>query len=163
MASGSLSNRPRKSKVLGPVRPWQITGTLAGVDAPLKSKKNLGELVDAEVVFEIKRDSLSQDGANVFGLRINGQTILCNLDRKQAEYQGAVIPLGTVDNKIKLRVILDRISVEVFANAGAYRITKPFVPEEGMKPDIQVFGKKGLADVSLNAYQLQTVWKKTQH
>jgi len=138
----------------------QLKGTLAGVDTPLKADKTLGELVDAEAVFEIKSDALTRQGANVFGLKINGQTILCDLDTKQLRVDDLVAPLGTLANKLKLRVILDRMSIEVFVNDGAFRFTKPFVPDDGMQPDIQVFGKQGLAIVSLNAYQLQSVWKK---
>jgi len=138
----------------------QIQGTLAGVDAPLNAEKIVGELVDAEVVFQIKSDSLSRDGAKVLGLKINGQTVICDLDKKQLKVRDVVAPLGAVDNKIRLRVILDRMSIEVFANDGAFRIAKAFVPEDGMKPNIQVFGKKGLAYVNLRAYQLQSIWKK---
>ena len=138
----------------------QIHGLLAGVDAPLKADKNLGELVDAEALFEIHRDALSREGANVFGLKINGQTILCDLDQKQLKVLDLVAPLGAVANKLKLRAILDRMSIEVFVNDGAFRFTKPFVPKDGMKPDLQAFGKQGLADVHLKAYQLQSLWKK---
>ncbi|MEI6567283.1 MAG: glycoside hydrolase family 32 protein, partial [Verrucomicrobiota bacterium] len=139
----------------------QITGTLAGADAPLKSEKNLGELVDAEAVLTIQSDALSREGANVVGLRINAQTILCDLDQKQMKVSDILAPLNfVVAGKIKLRVILDRISIEVFVNDGAFRFTKPFVPADGMQPDIQVFGKKGLATVTLNAHQLQSIWNK---
>jgi len=139
----------------------QIAGTLAGADDPLKSEKNLGELVDAEAVFEIQSDALSREGVNVVGLRINGQTILCDLDQKQMKVVDIPAPLNcVVAKKIKLRVILDRMSIEVFVNDGAFRFTKPFVPADGMQPDIQVFGKKGLATVTLNAYQLQSIWNK---
>jgi len=138
----------------------QITGTLAGADAPLHGGKNLGELVDVETMFEIQGDALSREGANVLGMRINGQTILCDLDQKQLRVLDLVAPLNVVDHKLKLRVILDRMSIEVFVNDGAFRFTKPFVPADGMVPDIQVFGKKGLADVQLKASQLQSIWKK---
>ncbi|MCX6930890.1 MAG: GH32 C-terminal domain-containing protein, partial [Verrucomicrobia bacterium] len=138
----------------------QIHGPLAGVDAPLKADKSLGELVDAEALFEIQSDALSREGANVFGLKVNDQTVLCDLDHKQIKVLDLVAPLGATANKLKLRVILNRMSIEVFVNDGAFRFTKPIVPEDGMNPDIQVFGKKGLANVQLKAYQLQSVWKK---
>ena len=140
----------------------QIDGPLVGMDAPLKADKTLGELVDAEAVFEIQSDALSREGANVFGLKINGQTILCDLDQKQLKVRDLVAPLGTVDRTIKLRVILDRMSIEVFVDDGAFRFTKPFVPEDGMKQDLQVFGKQGLAAVHLRAYQLQSIWRNSK-
>ena len=139
----------------------RITGTLAGADAPLNADQSLGELVDAEAVFELQSDALSREGTNVFGLRINGQTILCDLDQKQMKVADILAPLNCVAaKKIKLRVILDRMSIEVFVNDGAFRFTKPFVPADGMQPDIQVFGKQGLASVTLIAYQLQSIWNK---
>ena len=138
----------------------QIHGLLAGADAPLKADQSLGELLDAEAQFEIKTNVRSREGANVFGLKLNGQTILCDLDRKQMKVRDLVAPLNLVTDKLKLRVILDRTSLEVFVNDGAFRFTKPFVPEDGLKPDLQVFGKQGLAEVHLKAYQLQSVWNK---
>ena len=137
----------------------QINGPLVGMDAPLKADKTLGELVDAEAEFEIQSDALSREGANVFGLKINGQTILCDLDQKQIKVRDLVAPWSAVDHKLKLRVILDRMSIEVFVNDGAFRFTKPFVPDDGMKPDLQVFGKQGLAAVQLKAYQLESIWR----
>jgi fructan beta-fructosidase len=138
----------------------QIHGLLAGVDAPLKADRNPGELVDAEAVFEVRRDALTREGANVFGLNISGQVILCDLDQKQIKVLDLVAPLNLVAGKIKLRLILDRMSIEVFVNDGAFRFTKPFVPKDGVKPALQAFGKQGLAAVHLRASPLQSVWKK---
>ena len=150
----------KEIEILRTSQALRITGTLAGMDAPLKAAKNLGELVDAEAEFEIQSKIMLDDGANVFGLKINGQTILCDLDQKQIKLLDAVAPLRAVDRKLKLRVIVDRMSIEVFVNDGAFRIAKAVVPADGMQPDIQVFGKKGLAYVQLKAYQLQSIWKK---
>ena len=69
-------------------------------------------------------------------------------------------PLGVVDGKVKLRVIVDRMSIEVFANDGAVQICRNFVPPDNPRYAIKVFGKKGLADVVLKACQLQSIWKK---
>jgi hypothetical protein len=38
-------------------------------------------------------------------------------------------------------------------------LSYPFMPADNPQYAIKVFGKKGLADVELKAYQLQSIWK----
>jgi len=52
------------------------------------------------------------------------------------------------------------MSIEVFANDGAVQIARNFLPADNPQYSIKVFGKKGLADIELKAYQLQSIWKK---
>ena len=139
---------------------------LDGTDIKLKEKKPIGELVDIEAVFTIRKDALTAKGENRLGLEVNGQRITCALDKgnRRDKQKMAVLdsesPLGVVDGKVKLRVIVDRMSIEVFANDGAVQICRNFVPPDKPQYAVKVFGKKGLADVELKAHQLQSIWKK---
>jgi len=138
----------------------KMTAPLSGAEMQLKEDKPLGELVDIEAVFTIKQDDLTAESGNILGLEVNGQKITCDLTNKKMAVNDSDAPLGVVDDKVKLRVIVDRMSIEVFANDGTVQMSRTFVPADKPVYTVKVFGKKGLADVELKAYQLQSIWKK---
>jgi len=149
----------------------QMTGSLSGEEILLKEEKPIGELVDLQAVFTLKKNAMTGRGENRFGIEVNGQKVICDLDRKEMDagevlrawgdsLTRAVTPLSVVNGKVKLRIIADRMSIEVFANDGAVQIARNFLPADDPQYSIKVFGKKGLADVELKAYQLQSIWKK---
>ena len=148
-----------------------MTGSLDGTDILLKEEKPIGELVDLLAEFTVHKDAMKGEGENRFGVEVNGQRIVCDLDKQEMDAgevlrawgdpkTRALTPLGIVNGKVKLRVIVDRMSVEVFANDGAVQIARCFLPPDNPQYSIKVFGKKGLADVVLKAWQLQSIWKK---
>ncbi len=63
-------------------------------------------------------------------------------------------------NRASRGVSTDRMSSEVFANDGAVENARCFLPPDNPQYASKVFGKKGLAEVDLKAYQLQTIWEK---
>ena len=144
----------------------QLNASLDGTSLQLREKEPLGELVDIEAVFNLKKEALAAEGENRVGLEVNGQRVACLLDKdNQRGKQKLVLndseaPLIAADGKIRLRVIVDRMSIEVFANDGAVQMCRNFVPPDNPRYSIKIFGKKGLADVELKAYQLQSIWKK---
>jgi sucrose-6-phosphate hydrolase SacC (GH32 family) len=71
-------------------------------------------------------------------------------------------PVTLIDGRLKLRVLVDRTSVEVFANDGATSISACYLPTEGnaekLKP--QVYAERGEARiVSLRVHKLHSVWQ----
>ena len=140
----------------------KMTAPLAGTEIQLKEDKPIGELVDLEAVFSINKGALTAEGENQIGLEVNGQKITCDLNNKKMVVSDSDAPLNIVDGKVKLRVIVDRMSIEIFANDGAVQLCRNFVPPDNAQYAIKVFGKKGLADVVLKAHQLRSIWKKQQ-
>ena len=62
------------------------------------------------------------------------------------------------DGRIRLAILLDRTSIEVFGNDGRVPMTTCFLP----KPDksVEAFARGGAAKiVSLQVYELQSAWK----
>lgn len=143
-----------------------MTTSLNGTEIRLKEKKPIGELLDIEAGFAVKKDGLTPEGENRFGLEVNGQRIACvldkhnNRDKQKMAVNDSEAPLCVVNGKVELRVIVDRMSIEVFANDGAAQICRNFVPPDNPKYSVTVFGNKGLADVELKAYQLQSIWMR---
>ena len=70
-------------------------------------------------------------------------------------------PLKVIDGQLKLRVFVDRTVVESFAAGVPWApLSYPFIPIDKPAHAVKVFGKKGLAEVELNAWQLQSIWIK---
>jgi len=135
--------------------------TLDGTAMLLKESKPIGELVEVNAVFTVKKDVLAQPGENIVGLDINGQTVTCNLDKEQMIGDDGYQPLKVIDGQLTLRVFVDRMAVESFAAGVPWApLTYPFMPADNPTYAVKVFGKKGLADVEVKAYQLQSIWKK---
>jgi sucrose-6-phosphate hydrolase SacC (GH32 family) len=76
------------------------------------------------------------------------------------DMSGIKAPLAPVNSKIKLRLILDRTSIELFANDGVIQIANCFVNEAKVSANMSISGKKDLADITVTAYQLSPVWNR---
>jgi len=63
-----------------------------------------------------------------------------------------------IDGKIKLRILLDRNSVEIFANDGQYVITSCFMPDDTNKT-YSFTSKEGVKLVKAKVHSLKSAWK----
>jgi sucrose-6-phosphate hydrolase SacC (GH32 family) len=68
-------------------------------------------------------------------------------------------PLKPVDGKIKLRILLDRNSIEIFANDGEVVITSCFMPDDNNKT-YSFTSKAGVTLVHAKVYSLKSAWIK---
>jgi len=133
----------------------KVNGVLSGKDCPLKSLQD--ELMDMTVEFDINEKKIDKDTSSV-GLNIQGMRIVYDINRKLLNIAGVETLLTPLNGKIKLRLILDRMSMELYANNGIVSFAKCFVPGENSIPII--FGSKDAASFNINAYKLKTVWGK---
>jgi sucrose-6-phosphate hydrolase SacC (GH32 family) len=134
--------------------------TLDGTALFLKEGKPLGELIEVNAVFTVNKQVMAQPGENIVGLDINGQTVTCNLDNEQMIGNDGYQPLKVIDGQLKLRVFVDRMAVESFAAGVPWApLAFPFMSADNPTYAVKVFGKKGLAEVELKAYQLRSIWK----
>jgi sucrose-6-phosphate hydrolase SacC (GH32 family) len=134
-----------------------------------------GELFDIDAQFAI-------DKADEFGFVINGLTIAYNRNNNQLSCGEVKAKLKPVDGKVRLRILADRASLEIFANDG--RVYMPvrmpidgrglsilfshsrraFLPDAdaGTKPDergLEVFAKGGSVKISsLEIHELKSIW-----
>jgi len=111
-----------------------------------------GELFDA--VAEISVGDAKEIGFNLRGVAVRydveKQELSC-LDRKAA--------LKPLDGKIRLRLLVDRTSVDIFGNDGAlYMPMGMIIP--AVKTDLELYAKGGSARIdSLKVYDLKSAWK----
>lgn len=123
-----------------------------------KRLKNLtggsfGDLLDIEV-------SIEPGNAKAVGLDIRGFKIEYSQTEKRLTAKGKSAPLLTVDGRITLRILVDRTSVELFANSGRVQMASCFLPKDENK-GISVYSLGGKARfVSLQIWELESAWAK---
>jgi len=133
--------------------------SLEGLDKAINVPGLKGECFDIGI--EIKLKTLNTtDTNNCINIEIFGQKISCNIDKQTINLSGINAPLSQAENHIKLRLLIDRTSIELFANDGEVQIAKCFVNKDSDQPDMTITGNKNLADVKIEAYQLKSVWEK---
>ncbi len=87
-----------------------------------------------------------------------GTEILYNVKRGTLSVLGNTVPLPTIGNKLKLEILLDRASIEIFANDGKKVISNCFTPNEKAL-DVVFFTNGGeLAIDKLDIYKIESVW-----
>jgi fructan beta-fructosidase len=131
---------------------------LQGTDKPIKVPMVNGELLDIEMVIDLKNGD-SGDTTQVIMTEIFGQKISYNIGKQVIDLSGIKAPLVPMNHRIKLRIILDRTSVELFANDGIVQIAKCFVNKGKVSANMIISGNKAIAVVKLKAYPLSSVWK----
>ncbi len=94
-----------------------------------------------------------------FGFKIRGTTISYNVKKRELACRGNKAPLDLDDGKIRLHILVDRMSIEIFANDGrVYMPVGVIPPDENLS--LGLFSKGGSAFVnSLEVYKLRSAWK----
>jgi fructan beta-fructosidase len=67
--------------------------------------------------------------------------------------------LGASGGRIQLRILVDRTSIEVFANNGEVYMPQDALPEEGQARTLELFAEGGAAKIkSLTVRELESIW-----
>jgi sucrose-6-phosphate hydrolase SacC (GH32 family) len=110
-----------------------------------------GELFDIEAVFEV-------GDAEELGLSIRGEEIIYNVEEEELIFGESRAPLKAKEGSIRLRCIVDRTSIEIFANDGHIYMPCKFRPEEDEKT-IAAFARGGAAmATSIEIRELSSIW-----
>ena len=71
---------------------------------------------------------------------------------------GKPVALGLTAGKIKLQILMDRTSIEIFGNDGELSMAFCFLPDLA-KRGIEVFARGGRAEIaSLEVYEMKSIW-----
>lgn len=122
-------------------------------DGAVELSAAVGELLDSEAIFELR-------DAKAFGLDLRGVRVTYDAERQELSCAGCVAPLAPEGGKVRLRVLVDRTSVEVYANGGrVYMPVGIIVPEDNRA--VGVFAAEGETRVlSLAVYELRSAWRR---
>ncbi|MCX7044754.1 MAG: glycoside hydrolase family 32 protein [Candidatus Sumerlaeota bacterium] len=118
---------------------------------PLKGIE--GELLDISADF-------APGEAEELGLNIRDATITYNAKKQELSCQGKTAPLPMRDGKIQLRILVDRTTIEIFANDGAIYMPIGAVPKDGAPKAHEIFAKgAGAKILAMDIYELNSIWK----
>jgi fructan beta-fructosidase len=105
------------------------------------------DLIDASIEFSPKETGTIE--WNLRGLKVGYDE-----DKQEFLYEGVPLAAPTVNGKVKLRVLVDRGSIELFANDGAAVATHFALP----KPENRSISLTGKGKVSLVINELKSSW-----
>jgi sucrose-6-phosphate hydrolase SacC (GH32 family) len=89
-----------------------------------------------------------------FGIRIHGYEIEYDMNHNLLNDQF----LSPVKNKVYLEILLDRNSVEIYANKGRLYLAEPFNSVDQPK-ELELFSKGGMTLLkNLEIYELNSIW-----
>jgi len=125
--------------------------------------KNLLAGIEGDL-FEIQGE-FSLPSAAQLGLRVRkgdgseGFPIVYDAQKAELSCLGKTAPMQPVDGKIKMRILLDRSSIEVFGNDGRVSMSSCFVPGKG--EELEIFAHGGEAEVvELAINKLKSAWRE---
>ncbi|MHC4642694.1 MAG: GH32 C-terminal domain-containing protein [Planctomycetota bacterium] len=109
-------------------------------------------------LFHIKARFLPGD-AKKFGFVIRGTRITYNLEKAQLTCRDKKAALKPVNGKIDLELLVDRNSIEIFANGG-----RVYMPIGGILPEddksIKLFSEDGMTQLeTLDVWELRSIWR----
>lgn len=154
-----LRNPVKEIKLLhGKQSTWHNKNIIPGInDNILKSVK--GDCLHLICTFDIKT-------SDNFGIMVRhskknvGTEILYIVKREVLSCLGSIVPVQINDNKLKLEILIDRSSIEIFANDGNKVISSSFTPiEESLGLEIFTNGGELLVD-QLDIYEMNSSWRE---
>ena len=109
-----------------------------------------GDLFDIELVVEPRQST-------EFGLRLHDQAI--TFAANTISCLGKTAPLSPINGVVKLRILADRTSLEVFGNDGVISMTSCFLPKNP-ETGLELYSKGGSIRIrSLKVRKLRSAWE----
>ncbi|MHC4146333.1 MAG: glycoside hydrolase family 32 protein [Planctomycetota bacterium] len=134
--------------IRGPLSSWRNLELKPGAN-PLS--KISGEL------FEIKSE-IELGTAGRFGFGLRGNELLYTVKNKTLSCKGEKLTIRPVNGRIKLHILVDRTSIEVFVNDGRMSLFRCF-PLDTQNKSLEVFARGGQAGVKrLDVWKLKSIW-----
>jgi len=125
-------------------------------DTPLKPGQNLLSGISGGL-FEIQSEVELGDAREV-GFTLRGTPVVYNVGDKTLSCKDKKVNLTPVDKKIKLHILIDRTSIEIFSNEGRMPIFLCF-PLDTNNTSLEVFARGGQAKIrSLRVWKLKSTW-----
>jgi len=93
------------------------------------------------------------------GFMVRGTPIVYDVGDKQLSCKGKSAPLSPSDGKIRLRLLVDRTSLEIFGNDGRVYMPMGVIHPEKNR-SLAIFSTGGTVKVTtLDVYELNSAWE----
>ena len=110
-------------------------------------------------LFEVRAE-VEPDGATHFGLTLRGETVEYDVAGQQLSCLARSAPLAPQNGRVRLHILLDRTSLEVFGNDGAISMHTCFLPDPANR-SVSMYAVGGQVNVvSLQINELRSAWPK---
>lgn len=130
---------------------WKKIAVSTADDNPFKS-------IEGDV-FEVIAE-LDVRNVNELVFDIRGEPL--RYSKGELQFMGSKTQVLTENNKLKLHVLIDRSSVEIYVNRGEVAFTRLFYPDPANKSlSLTATGGKVLID-SMELYRLESIWLKRE-
>ncbi len=129
----------------------------AWTDAKLEPGANLLEGIEGDC-FDIRAE-IELGEAREVGFVIRGVPVTYDAKRERLACEKKKVDVNPVDGKLRLQLLVDRMSIEIFANDGAVYMPKSTIPADGNR-SLKIFAKGGGATVTaLSIHEIQSIWR----
>lgn len=136
-------------KIRGKAHSWNDTEMKSGY--ALIEGINEG-LFDIDVEFEVGK-------ADEFGFLIDDLMVVYNVNSNQLSCGDQKASLRPKENKIRLRLLVDRTTLEIYANDGRVYMPVRKLPAKNHNR-VEILARRGRARINfLNLYELNSIWK----
>jgi sucrose-6-phosphate hydrolase SacC (GH32 family) len=137
---------------------WENRNIIPGINDNIL-KKIKGDCFHLKGTFNLKT-------SDNFGIMFRhskkaaGTELLYNAKRGTLSCLGKTVPLAAVDGKIHLEVLVDRTSIEIFANRGQIVMSSCFTPLEKSR-GMELFTNGGeLMIEQLDIFEVNSIWRE---
>ncbi len=97
-----------------------------------------------------------------FGFILRGESIRYTVSNSELFCLGKSASLRPLEGKIKLEILLDRTSLEIFANDGRISMSFCFLPDPRDR-NLKIYSSAGkIRIVSLKVYELGSIWPDSE-
>ena len=111
-----------------------------------------GELFDIRAEFE-------PADAEAFGFTVRGVPVVYDVKKQEISCQGVTAPLKPQDGKVRLQLLVDRGSIEIFGNDGRVALSVGVIPADD-NHSLEVFSRGGDTRLrSLEAFEMKSAWE----
>ncbi len=125
-------------------------------DTDLKPDENLLSKITGDL-FRIRAD-FKPGAASDFGFVIRGETVNYNLEKQEISCKGRTAKLAPANGIIRLEILVDRTSIEIFGNNGRVYMPIGVVLAENVE-SLEIFTKGAETKLdSLEVYKLRSAW-----
>ena len=110
-------------------------------------------------LFDVRLEVEPED-ADAFGVRVRGLDLVYDVQEQMIAFGSKSAPLPLVGGTVKLQLLVDLTSLEVFGNGGLVSMSFCFLPEAADHP-LEFYARGGAVRiVALDVHELESAWLK---